>query len=431
MKRVLLVEDQQAIGTVLKGQIEGQLGWDVRWTETYQETVRCLKMSTRPFFVALVDLNLPDAPAGEIVDLVLEHNIPPIVFTGEMSDSLQDEMWEKKIIDYVLKEGQSSVEYLLSLLNRLRKNKEVEVLVVDDSKIARKKMSELLQRHLYRVFEAGDGLEALAVLEEHPRIRLVVTDYNMPHMDGFELISEIRKRHGKDEVGIIGLSSYGSQHLSARFIKYGANDFLMKPFINDEFYCRIFQNIELLEQIQKIWEFSNKDYLTGLSNRRYLFQEGKKMLLQANQESRPFAVAMLDIDYFKKINDRIGHEAGDKALQYLARKVEEQCGEKEIAARFGGEEFCLLLTGQSEERFTERIEELRRAIASMPVDFGGETINITVSIGICKERLDSLEAMLVQADDMLYEAKGAGRNCIRVAAGSVCQLQNGSSGEGL
>lgn len=415
MKRILLVEDQQAIGAVLKQQIEETFGWKVQWTETYQGTVRCLKMSTRPFFVALVDLNLPDAPSGEVVDLVLEHNIPPIVFTGEMSDTLQDEMWEKKIIDYVLKEGHSSVEYLLSLLNRLRKNKEVEVLVVDDSKVARKKMSELLQRHMYRVFEAGDGREALSLLEQHPRIRLVVTDYNMPHMDGFELVSEIRKRFGKDEVAIIGLSSYGNQHLSARFIKYGANDFLMKPFINDAFYCRIFQNIELLEQIEHIWEFSNKDYLTGLHNRRYLFREGEKMLLQANKESRPFAVAMLDIDHFKQINDRIGHEAGDAVLLSLAGKIGEHCGDNEIAARFGGEEFCLLLTDQAEEHLIERLDELRQAIACMPVDVGGEALAISVSIGICKERSSRLEAMVVQADDMLYEAKGAGRNCLRVA----------------
>ena len=115
------------------------------------------------------------------------------------------------------------------------------------------------------------------MLKRHPDIKMVISDYFMPGMDGVELTRRIRHRHRKDQLAVIGISAYGNTILSARFIKNGANDFLNKPFSSEEFYCRVTQNLEMLEYIQKLRETSIRDPLTGLFNRRRFFEAAKEL----------------------------------------------------------------------------------------------------------------------------------------------------------
>ncbi|MCU0822299.1 MAG: diguanylate cyclase, partial [Spirochaetes bacterium] len=316
------------------------------------------------------------------------------------------------VVDYVIKESSHTLDYVISVIKRINQNRTVNILVVDDSVLFRTRIRDLLRVHMYNVIEAANGVEAMSVLNSgRVDIRMVITDFNMPQMDGFQLIDEIRKKYTREQLAIVGIS--GNNTLSARFIKHGANDFINKEFFSEEFYCRITQNIEMLEYIRLIKEASNTDYLTGLYNRRYFFELGSKLYANAKREHLELTVSMIDIDYFKKINDTYGHDAGDLVLQKLALSLKSRFRESDIVCRFGGEEFCIMMCNMGNANSQNIFEELRKKIDSIKINIGDETIKITVSIGICSKLMSSLYEMIKMADAMLYQAKEEGRNRIK------------------
>jgi diguanylate cyclase (GGDEF)-like protein len=198
--------------------------------------------------------------------------------------------------------------------------------------------------------------------------------------------------------------------LSAKFLKKGANDFITKPFVNEEFNCRINQNIEILEYIEAVKQASNKDYLTGFYNRRYLFDLGNRYIQFMNESSPHITVAMIDIDHFKKINDQYGHHAGDIVLQHVSGILSEKLADTDIVCRFGGDEFCMLSTTVKVDKVKPTFERIRNRFKNEKIDIGKATISITVSIGVATQIADSLEATINRADELLYQAKESGRN---------------------
>lgn len=410
MTQILIVEDSKLFGSVLKKEIETELPLQVTWVTTYAETAQLINSQDQHFFISLLDLNLPDAPNGEVVDLVLGHDIPAIVFTADLTDQVRERIWAKNVVDYILKEGTQSIDYIISLIRRIRKNKDIKVLVVDDTKFYRKVVHDLLKIHQYTVLTAGDGSEALEVLEANPDILLVLADYNMPNMDGFELTKRIRSKYRRDEMSIIGLSDLANSFLSAQFIKYGASDFINKPFLNEEFYCRVSQAIEIIEHVNQIKDLSNKDFLTGLYNRRYFFESGGNLFANAQRKNLNLSIALLDIDFFKKINDTYGHDAGDAVLQHLSAILQKRFRKSDIVARLGGEEFCIMVTNANNNAPFTIFDNLRKTIAESEAVVDGNRIKFTVSVGVSTQLANSLEDMIKQADLLLYQAKEGGRN---------------------
>jgi PleD family two-component response regulator len=257
--RILVVEDSAVFANLVKKEIETKLEMAVVLTKTYAETQKLLAdleedsfFSEDNFFVAVLDLNLPDAPSGKVVDLVRSKSIPAIVFTAEFDDKMREVIWSKEIVDYVYKRGKQDIQYLVALIKRIYLNRSVKILVVDDSTVFRTRVCALLELHHYRVIQAVDGAEALKRIQEHPDISLVITDYEMPNMDGFTLTQRIREKHDKNEIAVIGLSAHAERSLSARFLKNGANDFISKPFLAEEFYCRVTQNVETIENLRRL-----------------------------------------------------------------------------------------------------------------------------------------------------------------------------------
>jgi PleD family two-component response regulator len=279
VSRILVVEDSAVFSNLVKKELETQTGMVVALTKSYAETQKLLTdmeeenfFSEDNFFVAVLDLNLPDAPPGKIVDLVRSKNIPSIVFTAEFDDKTRDFIWSKDIVDYVFKRGKQDIQYLVALIKRIHSNHSVKILVVDDSRVFRTRICSLLEVHQYSVLQAGDGAEALKRLGESPDINLVITDYEMPNMDGFVLTQKIREKHNKNEIAIIGISAQGEHGLSARFLKNGANDFICKPFLTEEFYCRVTQNVETIEHLRRLKQVEaelvrSREELAGLGNR--------------------------------------------------------------------------------------------------------------------------------------------------------------------
>lgn len=410
--KVLIVEDSRAINELLTSNIREVLHIDVESAATFKEAKQILEANSDQIFVAVLDLNLPDAPDGEIVEYVLSKGVPPIILTGNISDDLHDDMIEKPIIDYVVKLNLNEIDYVINTVKRLRENMGRKVLVVDDSKSSRRLLQSLLQRQYLDVYEACDGEQALKVLAEHNDILLIITDFNMPVMNGPELIAKVREKYSRNEISIIGISSTGTGVISVKLLKSGANDFISRPFLHEEFYCRVNQNIDSVVSYTALKDSADRDFLTGIFNRKYLFSAGEKLFQNATRKNITLMAAMIDIDFFKKINDVHGHHVGDKALKHIVSIFTKTLRKADIISRIGGEEFCLLCVNIDEDNSRRLLERYRNKIADTPLVLDGLTIPMTVSIGYTLQLSDSLEQMIKDADSALYEAKETGRNKI-------------------
>ncbi|MCF6456899.1 diguanylate cyclase [Pseudoalteromonas sp. MMG024] len=404
MQRILIVEDSKMVQQVLRHLVAQYLSVPVDFAASLRESAGLMK--NNKYTLALVDLNLPDASNGEVATLTLRCGIPTLVLTGSIDEFKRQQMLEMGVVDYVLKENRDSYIYAVKQLAQLLGNQGTKVLVADDSQTSRTMMRQNLERLLYHVEEAEDGEQAYQKLLADESIKLLLTDYAMPKKDGFELVKSIRSKRGRDSLGIIGISGSGSQSLSAKFIKHGANDFLTKPFAPEEFHCRVMMTMEQLNLIETIKDSANKDYLTGLYNRRYFYKASEKIIT----EQSLLSIAVIDIDHFKQINDTYGHQAGDEVLSFLSNKLTEQFGDA-LMARLGGEEFAVLFSGEDQDAAFEKLDELRFSLTNMQVEAAGQFISLSISAGVAQLQQDEeLSELINRADVALYDAKGGGRN---------------------
>ncbi|WP_286263533.1 response regulator [Thalassotalea atypica] len=411
-ERLLVVEDSKAIAKVIE-QLGKALGFEVTVAYTLAD-VEAILQGNKKFFAATIDYNLPDAPDGEAISCVLSHGIQSVVMTGRMDEETRQKILAQPVIDYIPKENSQAFMYLKRILHGQLLNRGSGILVVDDSVSARNHVVELLKRRNYSVFVASDGQKALEVIANHPEIKMVITDLEMPVMDGITLTNEIRKKHSRDRIAIIGISGANNGVHSARFIKNGADDFLRKPFCPEEFYCRVTQNIENLHNIEQIQRAANTDYLTDLPNRRAFIQSAQRKLPEMIEKNIPYCMAMIDIDFFKKINDTYGHEAGDNVLKVVALYMRKHLSGA-LLARLGGEEFSILMPGLDEDQLYGRLDDLRRELSVSQIPYEGQQITMSVSIGVVFNSNASLAAQMNEADQALYYAKENGRNQVSIA----------------
>nr|WP_206004142.1 MULTISPECIES: diguanylate cyclase [unclassified Pseudoalteromonas] len=405
-RRILIIEDTPTIARVQK-HIAQKVGYEADIAGSLAEAKKLVEEHS--YFCSVVDFILPDAPKGEAIPFTIASDIPTIVMTGNLDETTRNIVEKHPIIDYITKENKQAYQYLEKQLARLPRNEQVQVLVVDDSAATRHHICNLLTRHKYQTIEAVDGVDALKVLAENPKISVIITDNEMPNMNGDELCVEIRRLYSNDEKAIIGISALDTLHLSTRFLKSGADDYLRKPFNNEEFYCRLSQNVDMLENIKTIRLQANTDYLTKLPNRRYFFGEANSHLKAAKLAENSVSLAMIDIDHFKSINDNYGHDAGDEVLKGLS-----QCMAKyfknNLVGRFGGEEFAVYFADQDRHESLQRLEKFRLFVEKHSPEFSKDRIKFTLSIGFHNGPIYSLDELIKQADLKLYQAKESGRN---------------------
>jgi diguanylate cyclase (GGDEF)-like protein len=408
--KVLLVEDSRAIASVLRASIGALDGVECLLAASYAEAERLLEAEAGALFAAVLDLNLPDAPNGEVIDLVQQAGIPVVVLTANVDVAKRAAMFERGVADYVVKDSLVGIEYVARLVNRLARNGSTRVLVVDDSRAFREYLCGLLHQHGYATLDASDGVEGLECLRQNPDISLVITDYNMPRMDGLAMVAEMRKLRSHDDLAIIGVSDAAKQGILARFLKGGATDYLNKPFCVEEFYCRVDQNIDMLRVVQRARDAASRDFLTGLYNRRYFFEHAERLHRRALDGELRILVAMIDADHFKQINDNFGHQVGDEALVAIAAVLRGQVEGQGMVARFGGEEFVCLRVLDPSLRPADCLERIRRAVEQIDLRADGRPVPLTVSIGATAEPGGDIDQMLARADGAVYQAKRAGRN---------------------
>ncbi|BCH59238.1 response regulator [Agrobacterium vitis] len=248
--RIIVAEDSNVFTSMITQRLKEIFNIDAEICRTYEDLMAANELSDEPVTLAISNINLPGAENGEALEYLTDLNIPTVVFTSTFHEKTREKLLAKDIVDYILKDNIFAVEMLIESVCRFLTNHHHHVLIVDDSPTARALLSSRLKRYNFRVSTADNGATALQLLKSNADIGLVVTDYNMPDIDGFELTRRIRAVRGSHELRIIGVSSSSDRLLSARFLKVGGNDFMLRPFIDEEFYCRVNQNLDTLVQIR-------------------------------------------------------------------------------------------------------------------------------------------------------------------------------------
>lgn len=413
--KLLLVDDNKMLAKAIAKKVSGALNCEFDIAYDFAEAKELI--DNNEYFAALLDLCLPDAMHGQVVDYALSKKLPSIILTGLDDDATRKSFMDKDIVDYVLKEGSECVDYIIDIIERLQRNENTKIIVAEDSMAMRNIIKNILQAYKFQVFPAAHGAEALGYLEQHPDVKLILTDKEMPAMSGEELIKEVRKEYNKNQLGIIVLTAHGSDDVGVRMLKSGANDFIQKPFSRENMICRINNSIDLIYYSEQLKDAAAKDFLTKLNNRKSFFEATKDYYSRINDDV-DFAVLMIDIDKFKNINDTLGHAAGDSVIVQCGQTLLEQVKGGDMVARFGGEEFCLLIKNIKKEDAIKMAVKIRSAIKSTPAIYLDKTINFTASIGVAVgSKKSEIEDMIKKADEALYEAKNNGRDRVEIYNG--------------
>ncbi|AUM14282.1 hypothetical protein Kalk_18445 [Ketobacter alkanivorans] len=266
MEKILLVEDSKSFSAVLSRTIAVEWNLEVVTAYSLKETRQALQQHRGTLVLAIIDLNLPDAPDGEAVDVVLAEGIPGIVFTAQLNDALRDTILRKGVADYVLKQGAYNIAYVVNIVGRLLKNRQIYTLVVSGDEEKRNQIGRWLRVQNLQVLDAATGSDGLALLKREPRIEVVIVDYGIEDIPSFPLISRIRESYSAEELAIIGISDVNDRNVGVHFVKSGANDVLVYPFPPEEMHCRVNRSLELIEHFYRLKELNEqKNKLMGMA----------------------------------------------------------------------------------------------------------------------------------------------------------------------
>ncbi|MEN8669828.1 MAG: ATP-binding protein [Ketobacter sp.] len=266
MEKILLVEDSKSFSAILSRTIATEWNLEVVTAFSLEQTKEALQQHRGTLVLAIIDLNLPDAPNGEAVDLVLAESVPGVVFTAQLNDKLRDSILSKGVADYVLKQGAYNISYVVNMVGRLLKNRDIQALVVSSDAAKRHQIGRWLSMQNLQVLEAQNGEEALALLAREKSLRAVIVDFGIEDIPSFSLISRMRESSSAEELAIIGISNVNDRSVGIHFVKSGASDVLVYPFPPEELHCRVNRSLELIEQFFRLKELNaQKNKLMGMA----------------------------------------------------------------------------------------------------------------------------------------------------------------------
>jgi two-component system, cell cycle response regulator len=293
------------------------------------------------------------------------------------------------------------------------------VLLVDDRPASYERIAEVLAREHSIEVEANPS-EALFRAAEG-NYDLLIVSLSLENFDGLRLCSQVRSIDRTRNVPILALTEPENDTRMVRGLEIGVNDYVMRPVDENELLARARSQIRkrryterLRDNVQTSIEMAITDALTGLFNRRYMESHLAALMEQAASRGKPLSALVLDIDYFKSINDTHGHDAGDDVLREFALRIRRSIRGIDLACRYGGEEFVVIMPETDMPVATMVAERLRRRIAADPfvIQQGTRTIPVTISIGVAamQGKADNPSGIVKRADQALYRAKRDGRN---------------------
>jgi two-component system, cell cycle response regulator len=446
--RVLVVDDVPANVKLLEARLSAEY-FDVMTAISGQEALAICERAECD--VVLLDVMMPDMDGFEVCRRLKSglttHHIPVVIVTAldQPSDRVKglesgaDDFLTKPVSDVALIARVRSLSRLKMMTDELRMravtSREIgiesperealaeagrhgRILMVDDRPALSDRIQNILSSE-HAVDMERDPTEALFHAAEG-NYDLVIVSLDLENFDGLRLCSQLRSLERTRNVPILAIAEADNNTRLVRALEIGVNDYLVRPFDKNEIMARVRTQIRkkryaerLRDNVQLSIEMAITDALTGLYNRRYMETHVGTLVDQAISRGKPLAVLILDIDYFKSINDTHGHDAGDNVLQDFATRIRKSIRGIDLACRYGGEEFVVVMPETDMAVATMVAERLRRRIASepFPIQKGTRMIEVTISIGIAAlGPNDDAAAVIKRADQALYRAKRDGRN---------------------
>ncbi|MDT8445657.1 MAG: PleD family two-component system response regulator [bacterium] len=290
------------------------------------------------------------------------------------------------------------------------------ILIVDDTQKNIQLLGTLLRKENFLLNVAYDGEQAIEIARKL-KPELILLDIMMPGIDGYETCARLKALEETQEIPVIFLTAKTEVRDIIRGFEVGAVDYVTKPFNAVVLLSRVRTHLklrraqmELAEKNAALEEMVMIDGLTGLYNHKFIFEVLSKQIADSERYGRPMSVIMFDLDHFKRVNDNYGHQVGDEVLVKVAACIKSSVRQADLAGRYGGEEFLVVLPNTSLEDAARVAEKIRSAIASIPWDHEG--LVITISGGLAQFRGETELELIDRADKLLYEAKNNGRNRI-------------------
>jgi two-component system cell cycle response regulator len=453
--RVLVVDDVPANVKLLEARLSAEY-FDVVTAMSGSDALAICERAECD--IVLLDVMMPDMDGFEVCRRLKHnpstHHIPVVMVTAldHPSDRVRgldagaDDFLTKPVSDVALIARVRSLSRLKMMTDELRMraatSKEIgikapeheaiaeagrngRILLVDDRKTSYERIAQMLQDE-HSVELEPDPNEALFHAAEG-NYDLVIVSLRLENFDALRLCSQLRSLERTRGVPILAIAEAEDNARLVRGLEIGVNDYLVRPIDKNELLARVRTQIRkkryterLRDSMQLSIEMAITDALTGLYNRRYMESHLNSLIEQAAARSKPLAALVLDIDYFKSVNDSYGHDAGDDVLREFAIRMRKSIRGIDLACRYGGEEFVIVMPETDMAVATTVAERLRRRIAAEPfsIQQGTKTIEVTISIGISTldPKSDTALNLLKRADQALYRAKRDGRNRVVAAA---------------
>ncbi len=301
----------------------------------------------------------------------------------------------------------------------------MKVLVAEDDVVFRRILESMLKKWDFQVVTASDGNEAWELLQGENAPSLVILDWMMPGLDGLEICRRLRKRIAETYIYIILLTSRDQQGDLIAGLDAGADDFIKKPFDPLELRGRLRSGkrildlqMDLVSAREELRYQATHDPLTRLMNRAAILNALQIEAKRAIRQTTPLAVAIVDIDKFKSVNDTYGHAAGDSVLCEIAERMANSIRPYDYIGRYGGEEFLIVFPGCDEGNILQMAERLLKVISDQNIQIRDTETRVTISLGVATYRVaesEDMESLIRRADIALYRAKADGRNQVVLA----------------
>ncbi len=297
------------------------------------------------------------------------------------------------------------------------------VAIVDDDAAIRRLIQLFLRRSGYDLIECTTAGEAREGMMKGQPWDLGILDRRLPDLDGAVLCQEIKAEPSLRNRYVIMLTGEDDEKDKIEGLDLGADDYITKPFQLQELLARIRAGKRIVDLQKELMETNRKlemlaitDGLTGLYNHRYLQDELVRAFDESLRYQRPLSLAIVDIDFFKKVNDTYGHAVGDEVLKDVSRLFGESIRTSDLAARYGGEEFAVIMPETDIDEAGAFAEKIRSLIEGTMFHTQGGDVKVTVSIGlgtVPHSRIHTPKELIVAADKALYRAKRGGRNQVQ------------------
>jgi two-component system cell cycle response regulator len=434
----MVVDDSSTIRKIIQRELS-KADYEVMLAKSGMEALAMLEWAdTLPDLITL-DIDMPNMNGFEVCKRIRttaengnEHQQLigkiPIVFVSA-NDTLDNRQrgYELGVIDFISKPFSTGkiLHTISNILDAQEQFIDMTALIVEDSPFIRRIVRNILSRHGLKIHEVASGEEALEVVkDENFKIDIVITDYIMPGMSGEELCRTLRSLEPLEQVPIFFISSVEDKEIILGFFKVGANDYLPKPFTEEEFRARVLTHLRNRKYVKELESLNAKlqyiaehDALTGVYNRGYLQKKLEPCFAHSSYKGEDLCCILLDLDFFKRVNDTFGHAFGDMVLSRFAGILRKNRRSTDIVARYGGEEFILLLPDTSLADSSEIAKQLHREAEGVIYGDGTTELQVTISLGIASLRdhqPDNPDKLLSMADAALYAAKARGRNRVEI-----------------